>query len=80
MNIGEYAEFLIKSIAKDPEMIRVQTFEEDDVTILEVLVPENEMGSIIGKGGKIANSVRTLIQAYAYLNKTGRVRINIDSF
>lgn len=80
MNIQEYAEFLVKSIAKDPDMIKVQTFQEEDVTILEIMVPEAEMGSMIGKGGKVANSFRTLIQAFAYLHQNGKVRINIEAF
>lgn len=80
MSLEEYAEFLVKSICKEPEMVRVQKFEESDVTNLEIMVPEQEMGAVIGKSGKVANSIRIMIQAYAYLQKSGKVRVNIESF
>jgi len=80
MSINEYAEFLVSSICSEPEMVRVETFVENDVTILEIMVPESDMGAVIGKGGKVANSIRVMIQAYAYLQKIGKVRVNIESF
>ncbi len=44
------------------------------------MVPESSMGAVIGKSGKVAQSIRTLVQAYAYLNKLGKVRVNIEAF
>jgi predicted RNA-binding protein YlqC (UPF0109 family) len=62
-------------------MVKVQEFGgEDDSVVLEVLVHESDMGAIIGKQGKMAKSLRTLVQAYAYLHDNKRVKINIDSF
>lgn len=80
MNLEEYAEFIVKSICKEPDMIRVQKFQEEDLTILEIMVPENDMGAVIGKSGRVANSIRVLLQAYAYLQKLGKIRVNIESF
>lgn len=80
MNLNEYAEFIVKSICKDPDLIRVQSFQEEDVTVLEIMVPESSMGAVIGKSGRVASSIRTLIQAYAYLQKLGKVRVNIEAF
>ncbi len=80
MNLEEYAEFLVKSICKEPEMVRVQSFQEDEMTHIEIMVPESEMGAVIGKAGKIASSLRILIQAYAYLQKSGKVKVNIEAF
>lgn len=81
MDIVEYTEFIVKSIAKEPEMVKVQQFEGDEGTILlEIIVHESDMGAVIGRGGKMASSIRTLVQAYAYINKLNRVSINIDSF
>jgi predicted RNA-binding protein YlqC (UPF0109 family) len=77
----ELTEFLVKSLVKDPEMVSVKQFDdEDDVMIIQVLVNEEEMGAIIGRGGNIANSIRTIVQASAYTNGEKKVRINIDSF
>ena len=81
MNIVQYAEFLVKSISKQPDLVKVTSFGADEgATIIEVIVCEDDMGVIIGKEGKMASSLRTLIQAYAYLNNIGDVKINIDSF
>ena len=48
-------------------------------TVIQVLVPNDRMSTVIGKAGNIANSIRTIVQAAAYNKKLGRVRINIDS-
>jgi uncharacterized protein len=81
MNLVELTEFLVKSIVKEPDMISVKEFEgnEEEITI-QVLVDEKDMGAVIGRGGSIANSIRTLVQASAYVNQQKKVRINIDSF
>ena len=81
MNLVELTEFLVKSLVKNPDDVSVKQFEtEDDSVLIEVLVSEDAIGSVIGKGGKIANSIRTIVQASSYLNENKRVKINIDSF
>ena len=76
MNLTELTEFLIKNIVKDPDTVSVKMFETDEEFItIEVLVSNEDMGAVIGKGGKIAN----IIQASAYANNLKKVRINIDS-
>lgn len=78
MELVELTEYLVKQLLNDVEF-KVESTEEDGITIIKVLVPEESMSIVIGKGGKIANSIRTIIQALAYTKKLGRVRINIDS-
>lgn len=81
MNLVEYTEYLVKSICKEPEMVKVSSFGgEEDATILEIIVHEDDMGAVIGRNGKMATSIRTLVQAYAYLHDNKKVKINIDSF
>lgn len=81
MEITEFATYLIKNIVKNPDMVRVSAFTQDeDETILEVLVSEKDMGAVIGKAGKNAKAIRTLILAYAYVNHIKNVKVNIDSF
>lgn len=76
-----FTENLVKSLVKEPEMVSVKELLGDDGMIqLEILVTEDDMGAVIGKGGKMANSLRVLIQAAAYNMDIKRVRINIDSF
>ncbi|MEG0799485.1 MAG: KH domain-containing protein [Bacilli bacterium] len=80
MSLVEFAEFLVKSLAQNADLVKVQQFETEEGLVLEILVSEADMGRVIGKGGKIALSLRTLIQAKAYNEKIHNVRINIDSF
>lgn len=81
MSIEEYAEFLVKSIAKEPDMVKVQSFAADEgAKIIEIIVHNSDMGSIIGKSGKTALAIRTMIQAFAYVKGMKKVKINIDSF
>lgn len=81
MDIVGFTENLVKELVQDPDMVKVQSFEgEEEKTILEIIVAEGDMGAVIGKGGKMAGAIRTIVQAYAYIKKSGRVQINIDSF
>jgi predicted RNA-binding protein YlqC (UPF0109 family) len=81
MDIVKYTEFLVSSLVDDPEMVKVEMFDEDENTkIIEVMVPENEMKYVIGKSGKNAHALRTLINAFAYIHKMNRVKINISAF
>ena len=80
MSLVELTEMIVKSLVKDPDSISVKEFDEEENVIIEVMVPESEMGSVIGKDGKIANSIRTVVQASSYLKDNKRVRININSF
>lgn len=76
-----FTENLVKSLVKEPEMVSVKEFlGDDDIIQLEIIVTEDDMGAVIGKGGKMASSLRVLIQAAAYNMNIKRVRINIDSF
>ncbi len=81
MNVTEYTEFLVKSICKNPDMVKVSFFEsEEDGIMLEIIVHEDDKGAVIGKGGATIGALRTLIQAKNYIDGNARVRINVDSF
>lgn len=81
MDLVALTEFLIKQVAKEPEMVSVKQFDDDeDVITIQVLVDESDMGVVIGRGGKVANAIRTIVQATSYANHLKRVKINIDSF
>jgi hypothetical protein len=82
MNLVELTEFLVKSLVVSKDNVSVKEFESDDenTILIEVLVDSSDMGRVIGKGGKLANAVRTLVQASSYIHDNKKVRINIDSF
>ena len=80
MNLVEFSEMIVKKLVKEPDLVKVQEFEGDEETVIEIVVAEADMGRVIGKRGKIANSIKTLIQAKAYNDGNKRVKVNIDSF
>lgn len=80
MTLVELTEMIVKSLVSDPDSISVKEFPNDDEIIIEVVVKEEDMGSVIGREGKIANSIRTIVQASSYLKDNKRVKINISSF
>lgn len=71
--------FIVQNLVKDPDTISVKSFDDEDEIIIQVLVAKEDMGAIIGKGGKIASSIRTLVQATSYARGEKRVKINFDS-
>ena len=82
MSLVELAEFIVKSLVTNKENVSVKEFESDEenVILIQVLVDSKDMGHVIGKGGKLANSIRTLVQASSYIKDNKKVKINIDSF
>ncbi len=79
MELVSLTEFLVKELLPEVEGISVKKIDTEGDTVIQILVPSDYMSTIIGKGGNIANSIRTIVQAAAYTKKLGRVRINIDS-
>ena len=80
MNLVEFSELIVKKLVKEPDLVKVQEFSSEDDTTIEILVSEDDMGRVIGKKGKIATSIKTLIQAKAYNEGNRKVKVNIDSF
>ena len=67
---------LILPLVIYPEDVKVNQTEENDEINIEVLVNDADFGRVIGKGGKIANAIRTVV--YAAASKMGqRVKVNI---
>lgn len=61
----ELLEFLVKALVEDPEAVVVEELEEDGDLIYEISVAEGDLGRVIGKGGRIANAIRTIAKAAA---------------
>lgn len=81
MDLVALTETLIKSLVKDKDTVSVKQFETDeDYILIQVLVDKENMGSIIGKRGSIANAIRTIVQAASYIKDNKKVVINIDSY
>ena len=61
----ELLEFLVKALVEDPAAVVVEELEEDGDLIYEVTVAEGDLGRVIGKGGRVANAIRTIAKAAA---------------
>ena len=82
MDLIALTEYLVKSIVIDEDAVSVKEFDsEDDKTMLiQVIVADEDMGRVIGKNGKSANAIRTLVQAASALQDNKYIKINIDKF
>ena len=82
MELVKLTETIVKELVKDSDSVTVKEFpsENDDEITIQVMVPENEMGRVIGKQGKMAKALRTIVQASSFINENERVNINIDSY
>jgi predicted RNA-binding protein YlqC (UPF0109 family) len=61
----ELLEFLVKALVEDPEAVAVEELEEDGDLVYEISVAEGDLGRVIGKGGRVANAIRTIAKAAA---------------
>lgn len=62
-------ETIIKNIVENEDAVSINEKEEADKIIFEVKVDETDMGRIIGKQGKVANSIRTVMKALGSRDK-----------
>ena len=68
---------LARGLVDEPDKVEVEQFEEDDGTVvLELAVAEDDYGKIIGRGGRTANALRTVVKAAA-VRENKRVLIDI---
>jgi uncharacterized protein len=73
----ELLEYLARALVEQPDSVRVEEFEEDDGTVvLELSVAEDDYGMVIGRGGRTANALRTLVKAAA-VKENRRVLVDI---
>ena len=64
-------------IVSEPDAVAVEQFEEDDGTVvLELSVGEDDYGKVIGRGGRTANALRTIVKAAA-VREQRRVLVDI---
>lgn len=73
----ELLEYLARALVDDPESVRVEHFDEDDGSVvLELSVGEDDYGKVIGRGGRTANALRTVLKAAA-VREERRVFVDI---
>ena len=59
----ELLEFIAKSLVENPDAVSVTEVEGEDTVTLELRVAESDMGKVIGRQGRIAKAIRTVIRS-----------------
>lgn len=73
----ELLEYLARALVERPDAVRVEEFEEDDGTlVLELSVDQEDYGQVIGRGGRTANALRSVLRAAA-VKENRRVLVDI---
>ena len=82
MDLVQLTEEIVKSLVVDQDGVSVKEFptEEENVILIQVMVDDSDIGRVIGKNGRTANAIRTLVQASSALKDNKYVKIDIDKF
>lgn len=75
MDLQTLVEYIAKNLVDDPNQVKVDVTESASAVTLELHVAPADMGRVIGKGGKIANAIRTLVRVSAA--REGK-RVNLE--
>ena len=59
----ELLTWVARRLVDDPEAVRVETVETDDATVLRLHVAPEDVGKVIGRQGRLARALRTLVRA-----------------
>jgi len=73
----ELVTVLAKALVEKPEAVQVEAVEEEDRTILKLHVAQEDMGRVIGKQGRIAKAIRTIVKSAATREKK-KVSVDIE--
>jgi uncharacterized protein len=74
--VKDLIEFLARALVDDPDAVEIESFEEDDGTLVyELRVAEDDVGKVIGRSGRTVNALRTVVRAAAV--REGR-RVLVD--
>ena len=60
---AELVEYLARRLVDDPDAVSVEQVEEDDALVIRLTVAPEDLGRVIGRGGRIARALRTLVRA-----------------
>ncbi len=63
--LKEFVEFMAKSVVDDPQQVRVTEVAGEKTTVIELRVAPEDLGKIIGKQGRTAKAIRSILSAVA---------------
>ena len=61
--MGELVKYIAQALVEKPEAVDVREVENDDSIVIELRVDPDDMGKVIGKQGRIAKAIRTVVKA-----------------
>jgi predicted RNA-binding protein YlqC (UPF0109 family) len=73
----ELVEYIAKALVDHPEDVKVNRVEKGNDVTVELRVNETDMGKVIGKQGRIAKSIRTVVKAAA-AKESQQIHYNVD--
>ena len=73
---AELVEYLARRLVDEPDAVRVQEIQRDGDTILQLHVAKDDVGKVIGRQGRIARALRTVVRASA-ARRSGRMLLEI---
>jgi uncharacterized protein len=76
VNMVALVEHLAKAVVEAPDEVTVEAFDEGGQTVLELIVAESDLGRVIGRQGRMARSLRTIVNA-ASLRTRKRYQLEI---
>jgi predicted RNA-binding protein YlqC (UPF0109 family) len=74
--VRDLLEYLTRALVEEPAAVEVDEFEEDGDLVYEISVADDDLGRVIGKGGRVANALRTVAKAAA-VKQERRVIVDI---
>ena len=69
-------DYLTRALVEEPDAVEVDEFEENGDLVYEISVADDDLGRVIGKGGRVANALRTVAKAAA-VKQERRVIVDI---
>ncbi len=63
--MAEIVEYLARRLVDEPDAVRVDRIDRDDATVLQLWVAPDDVGKVIGRQGRIARALRTVVRASA---------------
>jgi uncharacterized protein len=74
--VSELLDFLARQLVDEPDSVRVEQVDADDEVVLRLHVADDDRGKVIGRQGRIARALRTVVRASAARERR-RVRLEI---
>ncbi len=71
----ELVKFIVDQLVDDPSAVEVKSSEQDGILVINVIAEKEQIGKIIGKQGRIAKAIRTIVKAGANRSK---IKVSVE--